>query len=275
MRRLFALVAVVAGFTRVAAAQGVLVAPHAIYLDHRTRSGSLTLYNPGADPVEITVSTFFGYPSTDSLGQFTIVTPDSVEAGMPSAAEWIDAFPRRMTLAPLQRQTVRLLARPPQGLADGEYWSRVLISAKGGVLQVAQADSSGISVGLNLEVRSILPLIYRKGQLQTGLVLTDLRAGREGDSLRVRVRMERQGGAAYVGTARGALLDEKGNQVSKFEQPIAIYYTAEPFFMMPLARGTSGRYRLRLELSTERTDIAPELLLRAPVTRDSIDVTLP
>ena len=115
------------------------------------------------------------------------------------------------------------------GPGGREYWSRVLISAKGGVLQVAQADSSGISVGLNLEVRSILPLIYRKGQLQTGLALTDLRAGREGDSLRVRVRMERQGGAAYVGTAKGALLDEKGNQVSKFEQPIAIYYTAEPF----------------------------------------------
>src|SRR4029450_13037448 len=54
VRRLLALVAVIAAFPRVAAAQGVLVAPHAIYLDHRTRSGSLTLYNPGADPVEIT-----------------------------------------------------------------------------------------------------------------------------------------------------------------------------------------------------------------------------
>jgi P pilus assembly chaperone PapD len=275
VRRLLALVAVLAGLTRVAAAQGVLIAPHAIYLDHRTRSGSLTLYNPGADPVEIAVSTFFGYPSTDSLGQFTIVTPDSVDASMPSAAGWIDAFPRRMTLAPLQRQTVRLLARPPQGLADGEYWSRVLISAKGGVVQVAQADSSGIAVGLNLEVRSILPLIYRKGQLQTGLALTALRATKEGDSLRVRVHMERQGGAAYVGTAKGVLLDQQGNQVSKFEQPIAIYYTAEPVFIIPLAGRITGRYRLRVELSTERTDIAPELLLRAPVTRDSIDLTLP
>ncbi|HSR90869.1 MAG TPA: hypothetical protein VLK88_06155 [Gemmatimonadales bacterium] len=275
MRRLFAIIAVVAGFARAAAAQGVLVAPHAVYLDHRTRSGSLTLYNPGAEPVEIAVSFFFGYPATDSLGHFTIATPDSVQAGMPSAAEWIDAFPRRLTLAPLQRQTVRLLARPPQGLPDGEYWSRIMISAKGGVVQVAQADSSGISIGLNLEVRTIIPLIYRKGQLQTGVALSDLHAGREGDSLRVQVQMERQGGAAYVGTAKGALLDEKGNQVSKFEQPIAIYYTAEPYFMMSLAGRTSGRYRLRLELSTERTDIAPELLLRAPVTRDSIDVSLP
>lgn len=275
MRRLFAIIAVVAGFARAAQAQGVLVAPHAVYLDHRTRSGSLTLYNPGAEPVEIAVSFFFGYPVTDSLGHFTIATPDSDQAGMPSAAEWIDAFPRRLTLAPLQRQVVRLLARPPQGLADGEYWSRVMISAKGGVVQVAQADSNGISIGLNLEVRTIIPLIYRKGQLQTGIALTGLHAERQGDSLQVQVKVERQGGAAYVGTARGALLDDRGNQISKFEQPVAIYYTAEPSFMMSLAGRTTGRYRLRLELATERSDIAPELLLRAPVARDSIDVSLP
>src|SRR5207249_4490269 len=31
---------------------------------------------------------------------------------------------RRLTIAPLQRQTVRLLATPPPGLPDGEYWAR-------------------------------------------------------------------------------------------------------------------------------------------------------
>jgi hypothetical protein len=30
-----------------ALAQGVLVAPHSVVIDHRTRSGSLSLYNPG------------------------------------------------------------------------------------------------------------------------------------------------------------------------------------------------------------------------------------
>lgn len=275
MRRLFALIAVVAGFSRVAAAQGVLVAPHAVYLDHRTRSASLTLYNPGAEPVEVAVSSFFGYPVTDSLGHFTLVTPDSVVPEMPSAAAWIEAFPRRMTLGPLQRQTVRLLARPPQGLADGEYWSRIMISAKGGTVPLSPTDSSGISIGLDLEVRTILPLIYRKGQLQTGVALASLRAQPEGDSLQVQVRMERQGDAAFVGTARGTLVDERGKAVGKFEQPVAIYYTAEPSFTMPLASRTSGRYRLRLELATERSDIAPELLLRTPVIRDSIDVNLP
>lgn len=256
-------------------AQGVLVAPHAVYLDHRTRSASITLYNPGADPVEVAISSFYGYPVTDSLGHFMLHVPDSVEAAMPAATAWIDAFPRRMTLAPLQRQTVRLLARPPQGLADGEYWSRIVIAAKGGAIQMTGADSAGIQIGLALEVRTIIPLLYRKGALHTGVRLASLRVAPVGDSLTIRVHLERQGSAAFVGTATGTLVTEKGVAVASFQQPVAVYYDAEPVFTIPLSAPKAGRYRFRLELSTERADIAPELLLRTAPVRDSIEVTLP
>jgi hypothetical protein len=212
---------------------------------------------------------------TDSLGHFTLRTPDSVDASMPSATSWIEAFPRRMTIPPLQRQTVRLLARPPQGMADGEYWSRVVISAQGGAVPVTGADSAGIAIGLTLEVRTIIPLIYRKGVLQTGVTISDLRATPTGDSLMVRARLERQGTSAYIGTAKGALLNGKGATVATFQQPVAIYYDAEPVFAMPLAGQAAGGYRLRLELVTDRSDIAPELLLHAPAVRDSLAVQLP
>jgi hypothetical protein len=252
-----------------------LVAPHAVYLDHRTRSASITLYNPGADPAEVTISTFYVYPVTDSVGHFMLQVPDSVDPAMPSATGWIDAFPRRMTIPPLQRQTVRLLARPPQGLADGEYWSRISISATGGAVPVTGADSGGIAIGLSLEVRTIIPLLYRKGVLTTGIVASNLRTMPAGDSLVARVRLERQGTAAFVGTAKGTLLAESGSIVASFQQPVAVYYDAEPVFAMPVKGLAAGRYRLRMELATERTDIAPELLLRAPVVRDSVPVVLP
>jgi hypothetical protein len=255
--------------------QGVVVAPHAVYLDHRTRSASITLYNPGADPAEVTISSFYGYPVTDSLGHFMLRVPDSVETGMPSASAWIDAFPRRMTLAPLQRQTVRLLARPPQDMADGEYWSRIMISAKGGAVQLAGADSANIEVGLSLEVRTIIPLIYRKGALQTSVAISQLRARPTPDSLVVRVRLERQGTAAFIGTAKSTLVNEKGAAVASIQQPVAVYYDAEPVFTVPTAGLVPGRYSLRFELSTDRSDIAPESVIRAPTVRDSITVVLP
>lgn len=275
MRRILLTLLLALGVARTGEAQGVVVAPHAVYLDHRTRSASITLYNPGSDPAEVTISSMFGYPVTDSVGHFMLLTPDSVDASMPSATAWIEAFPRRMTIPPLQRQTVRLLARPPQGLADGEYWSRVMISARGGSVPVSGADTAAIAIGLTLEVRTIIPLIYRKGQLTTGVALSNLRTRIVGDSLAIRVRLERQGSSAYIGTAKGTLLTQSGAPVASFQFPVAIYYDAEPEFIIPLTGQAAGTYRLRLELATDRTDIAPELMLRAPVTRDSVTVTLP
>ena len=137
------------------AAQGVMVAPHAVFIDHRLRSGSVLLYNPGTEPVEVSISTIFGYPTTDSAGRITLDTllADSTV----SALRWIQAFPRRLTVGPRERQTVRLLARPPAGLPDGEYWLRLVIAAQAGRVPITGvADTTAIQVGLTLEVRTII-----------------------------------------------------------------------------------------------------------------------
>lgn len=274
MRRCLAALILLAGLARGVSAQGVVVAPHAVYLDHRTRSGSITLYNPGADPAEVSVSFLYGYPVTDSAGNFTLFEPDSVSPAMPAAHTWIEAFPRRMVIAPLQRQMVRLLARPPAGLADGEYWARVMVSATAGSLPVSVPDTAGISVGLSLEVRTVIPLTYRKGSQRTGIAISSLAATRTADSLTVRARLERQGTSAYVGTATGTLVDSSGTARAGFTEPVAVYYDATPAFALPLAGLPAGRYRLRLQLTTERPDVAPELLLRTPAVSDSLEVVL-
>ena len=67
-----------------AMAQGVIVAPHAVFIDHATRSGSITLYNPGENPVEVTVSFGFGYPTTDSAGSMSVEVSDSAPASEPA-----------------------------------------------------------------------------------------------------------------------------------------------------------------------------------------------
>lgn len=272
------LLAVGLAFPAPAAAQGVLVAPHAVVIDHRIRSGSLSLYNPGDVAAEVSLSTFFGYPVTDSAGEFDLRTVDSPDATMPSAAGWLEAFPKRMLLQPKERQTVRLLARPPVGLRDGEYWARLVVAAKGGPVPVTGVpDSSGISVGLNLEVRTVLPLQYRKGPVATSVRTGGLSAGVERDSLAVRLRLERQGTAAFIGTVRGALADSAGRTVATFSSPVAVYYEVEPRFTAPLPGGRlpPGPYRLRVEITAEREDLAPETLLPARPVRDSLELRLP
>jgi len=258
------------------AGQGVVIAPHAVFIDARTRSGAVLLYNPNAEPVEVAVSFFFGYPATDSAGTVVVRTVDHPDSTSPSAAGWIQAFPRRLTVPPLERQTLRLLATPPAGLADGEYWARLVISAKGGQLPVTGvADTARVKVGLTLEVRTIIGVFYRKGAVHTGVTLSGLRTAVVGDSLAVWARLTQLGNAAYIGSAHAVLVDSTGRTLSEVKAPIGVYYTMQPRYALPIGALAPGRYRLRLELSTAREDLAPELVLPSPPVRDSVEVRVP
>jgi len=257
-------------------AQGVVIAPHAVFIDGRARSGSVLLYNPNTDPVEVSISLLFGYPVTDSVGRIVLRTIDRPDSTLRSAVDWIQAFPRRLTVPPLERQTIRLLALPPPGLPDGEYWARLVIAAKGGQVPVTgAADTAAVKVGLTLEVRTIIGVYYRRGAVRTGVAISNLRTALAGDSLVVWSHLVQQGNAAYIGTVQGALVDSAGAVRSEFKAPIGVYYTMEPRYAMPVGALPAGRYWLKLKLTTEREDLGPEVLLPSAPARDSIGVRVP
>ena len=259
-------------------AQGVLVAPQGIVIDHRTRSGSFELYNPGTEPAEVTISTLFGYPVSDSTGRTTLAMFETPDAAQPSAAAWVQAYPRRLTLRPSERQTVRLFAKPPANLPDGEYWTRLVVTAKGAPLAVSGlGDTAAMHAGLTLEVRTIVAAWYRKGAVQTAVQMSGVKAevlpGR--DSLQVRLRFHRQGNAAYIGTARGSLVDAAGKEVGAFSSQLAVYYDLEPRYTIPVAALPPGRYTLRLQADVERSDLARTAVVPGNVVKQSIDVVIP
>ena len=267
------------------AAQGVMVATHAVFIDHSQRSGSVLLYNPGTEPVEVTISTIFGYPTTDSAGGIKLDTLPADSAV--SALAWIQAFPRRLTVGPRERQTVRLLARPPIELPNGEYWLRLIIAAQAGRVPITGvADTTAIQVGLKLEVRTIIGVNYRKGPVTTGLSLSNLRAQLAGDSVITRAKLERRGNAAFIGMVRETIVDSTGavraqrigdSLITSYQSPIGVYFTMEPRLAsaIPAPGLPRGRYWLRYEVVAEREDLDPRVVLKAPAVRDSVQLVVP
>src|SRR5918999_5717693 len=81
-----------------ATAQSVMVASPAIVIDDRTRTGTMTLINDGIEAVEVGVSTFCGYPVTDSVGRMFLRTFAEPADTLPCAADWIQSFPRRLRI---------------------------------------------------------------------------------------------------------------------------------------------------------------------------------
>jgi len=254
--------------------EGVLVAPHAVFIDHASRTGQLTLVNTGTDPEEVTIDLRFGYPDTDSAGNIFVRLIDQPGDDQPSAASWIRAFPRQVRLLPGARQVVRLLATPPAGIADGEYWSRVLVTSRGAAVPVAGGDSL-VSAGVTLELRTIISVTYRKGGVQTGVQLGDLSVQVHNDSLIAWVDLAREGNAAYLGQVTFDLRDANNRSVASWPTPIAVYYTLRRRFAFPLSGVEAGTYTLHFTLNTDREDLDPQDVLPAEAITRSMGIEVP
>jgi hypothetical protein len=274
MKRISAVLAAVLGLLAVRALGAVFIAPHAVFIDHETRASQVTLGNAGDAPEEVTVDLKFGYPSTDSSGTPYIHFEDAPGPEHPSAQAWIRAFPRRIRLEPGDRQTVRLLANPPADLPDGEYWTRLIVTSRGAAVPVATADTA-VRAGLELELRLVVSVSYRKGALTTGVSLTRLDAEAVGDSLIIWMGVARQGNAAYLGTARFTVRDSAGAATREWATPISVHYPYERRFVVPLDGLAPGGYRLMLALVAERQDLEARRVLPAATAADTAEFRVP
>jgi hypothetical protein len=172
---------------------------------------------------------------------------------------------------------VRLLARPPVGLPEGEYWARLIISAKDAeeAAGTAPRDTTVVSVGLTLEVRTIIAVNYRNGAQQTGVQIGALTANAVGDSLVIRAPMQRTGTAAWIGNTTIKLLAENGTVVASQSMQTAVYQSIVPRFTFDRRSLAPGQYRISIDMATDRPDVTQSTLLRAPPQHAEVIVTLP
>ena len=245
----------VLGAAREAAA--VAVSPIALYIDSRSRTGTLTLYNDGARPEEIEIAFAFGYPRSDSLGNVAVALADSAPAGEPSVVPWLRAFPRRLVLQPGQRQVVRVMVQPPAGVADGEFWGRVLVKSRGGQAPIEQTQGD-VTLQINLETVVAVAVSYRHGSVSTGLDVTRAEVSREGADVVTTLDLRRTGNAAFLGRLRAELLDSSGRVVGTAEDLLAVYHDLRRRIAIPAPAGATGPFRVRLTVDTVRDDLPPE-----------------
>lgn len=257
-------------------AAAVAINPIALYIDGRTRSGALTLYNDGALPEEIQIDFAFGYPRSDSTGRVGVALSDTAPTGEPSAAAWLTAFPRRLVLQPGQRQAVRLLVEPPPGTPDGEYWARVLVKSRGGQPPIEQQNEAGVRVQVDLETIVAVPLSYRQGQVRTGVAVQQAVAALRGDSVAATIDLERTGNAAYLGLMRAELLDGRGRVVAAQEEYVGVYRELRRMLHLAVPEAAAdGPLRVRFRLEARRDDLPPGGPLPADDVAHTVDVTRP
>ena len=249
----------------------IYVSPTAVFMDPRARDASITIGNSGESPEEATIELKFGFPDADSAGTPFIRFVEDPGPEFASAVSWIRPFPQRVRLEPGTQQVVRLLARPPADLPDGEYWTRMIISSRGASVSLPTADST-VRVGVGLEIRLVTSVTYRKGPVTTGVALRSLTAEAEGDSLAVWAGLAREGNAAWLGTADLELTTARGTVVHRWSTPLSVYYPMRRRFAYPTGTLEPGDYRVRVRLRAERPDLPADRVLPARTVTDSVSV---
>lgn len=240
---------------------GVLVAPTSVIMSETRRTGRITIQNPTDKPKEVTIGFSYGLPESDSLGNVRIILQDSAVTDTKSCMDWIKAFPKKMILQPNSRQVVRLVAKPPKDLDDGEYWCRIIVKSQEGQTSIPLPNSEDkITTKLNMVMQTALVCKYRTGNLLSKLDVTKTDISRDDSTVNVMIDMVNKGNVSYIGLLNVKLVDASNREVAKHQIDLAVYRELTRRISLPFT-GKQYKEPLRVEVNISnegRSDIPPE-----------------
>ncbi len=255
---------------------GIVISPSALFLNSGHRMISITATNEGDDEREIWTEMKFGYETSTDSGKIFIYM-DSLAHDELSAAAWLQCYPKRFTLRPGESQTIRVMAVPPAGISDGEYWARVILNSKTRqVIQPKNAQVNGTKPALTILYQQSVPFHYRVGRVTTGLKVDSLITALSDTSVDVYLRISRTGNASFWGSRTLELRDKNGTVVYKVTRNSGVYKKITTVDHINRGGITSGDYTLSVLFASEaRTDIPKKQLLQTQQVRASTSITIP
>ena len=178
----------------------LLVAPTRLVLDGRKRA-EIILNNIGDGPATYRVS--FDFRRMTETGDLVEVTTPS--ATDKAAEDMIVYAPRKVSLAPHEPQAIRIAARAPQGLPDGEYRVHMLfraIPAPTPVVQPAGEQPKGVQFQLTPVYGVTIPVIVRLGNLEAAAGIANVQLERRDGGASVGLDLTRTGTRSTYGEVR-------------------------------------------------------------------------
>jgi P pilus assembly chaperone PapD len=178
----------------------LLVAPTRIVLDGH-RGAEIILNNIGDEPATYRVSVEFRR-MTENGDLVDVTTPDDTDK---KAEDMIVYAPRKVTLAPHEPQAIRIAARPPQGLPDGEYRVHMLFRAIPPATPVVQPTGEtpkGVQFKLTPVYGVTIPVIVRLGNLEATAAIANVHLEKKDGAPSVALDLTRAGSRSTYGEVR-------------------------------------------------------------------------
>jgi hypothetical protein len=250
----------------------VTVAPVTVHLDDHNKNGYILVRNnSNSSPWEVNIEMKFGYPKSDSLGNTFIYFPENVNENDPSAVNWVNFYPRKFIIKPLEEQKIRIAAKP-KNLKEGEFWGRPVITSRA-VNTEDTLNKENIKVGIGLEFKTVIALNYRRGKVSTGINIENFTGEYKDRKFILFVKLKREGNAAYIGNLILRIFNNKGDKIKQVSQDISVYYDLFKKVEIDYPDLKSGKYTAEVEMNTDRVETGAVIIKGNTLTKKiNIDV---
>lgn len=198
-------------FTAVpASAQGdLMIMPKRIVFDGSQRSQEINLANTGNDTAVYAIS-FINYKMTEN-GNFEQV--EEPEEGQRFAEDFLRYYPRRVSLAPNEAQTIKVQLTRTGSLEQGEYRSHMYFRAveeQTALGEEGQQDTEGISISIKTVFGISIPLIIRHGESTAAVNLENVELNTEGPQPKLSLLINRSGNTSVYGNLKAEHIAPNG-----------------------------------------------------------------
>jgi hypothetical protein len=224
--------------------------------------------------VEVTTELGFKVIHSDSLGSVTLDSGRTSEQNAHSGKEWLKVFPRRFTLAPRTSRIVRVMVTVPDVAPEGEFWARLIVSGTpvNSSMKVDVDSVQGIETSLAMRMELDLPVIIRKGNVETGIAFDGMQGRISGENTLLLVDMRRTGNSAYRGTLKATVRDAQGSAVAQASEQFTAEFTLRKGIILP--RLSDGTYTVELESESVKKGGANEAVIPAPTVKQGYKLTV-
>ncbi|TBW29163.1 molecular chaperone [Gramella sp. KN1008] len=152
----------------------LMIMPKRLVFDGSERSQEISLANTGNDSATYAIS-FIQYKMKEDGGFEQITEP---EEGQRFADRYLRYYPRRVSLAPNEAQTVRLQLTRTGEMTEGEYRSHLYFRAVEEQKALGSEDISEDKDNISINIRTVfgisIPVIIRNGKSTTDVELNNI-----------------------------------------------------------------------------------------------------
>ncbi len=254
----------------------VTISPTNLFIDDNAQFGSYMVINGSNEAQEISIDFFFAYSQSDETGTRGIVQNDTAREEQFSIANKVRAFPRNFTLAPGQRQTVRLRVSGTNELQDGTYWSRIRTTSSPETPPLEIQSDDAVTARVGIRVEQVTGLFYKKGNVTTGINIVgiDTNTENDGNTLNVLVDLLRTGNSPFLGTITTEVLNAQGRRVLSDFVSTSIYFDGIFKQQLNVQDLQPGNYQVKVTFESDRNDIDKSRLVQMPTSTQTVPFSI-